>query len=64
MNLYNEGMPTPTVKPGQENDPLLPKNDRLLRGLMLSRSEKEAIVAFLHAITTLPLKHEIPVLPK
>jgi cytochrome c peroxidase len=63
MNLYNEGMPIPPIKPGRENDPLLPKNDRLLRGLMLSKAEKDAVVAFLQAITTLPLKHEQPVLP-
>lgn len=64
MNMYNEGMPIPVIKPGQENDPLLPKNDKLLRGLMLSKAEKDAVVAFLHSITTLPLKHEQPVLPK
>lgn len=64
MNMYNVGMPVQRVKPEQENDPLLPKNDKLLRGLMLSKTEKDAIVAFLHAITALPWKDRQPELPK
>jgi cytochrome c peroxidase len=64
MNMYNAGMPVQRVKPEQEKDPLLPKNDKLLRGLMLSKAEKDAVVAFLQSITTLPWKDRQPILPK
>lgn len=64
MNMYNVGMPVQNVKPEQENDPLLPKNDKLLRGLMLSKAERQAVVAFLQSITTLPWKDRQPELPK
>jgi cytochrome c peroxidase len=64
MNMYNVGMPVQRVRPEQENDPLLPKNDKLLRGLMLSKTEKDAIVSFLQSITTLPWKDRPPVLPQ
>lgn len=64
MNMYNVGMPVQRVKPEQENDPLLPKNDKLLRGLRLSKGERDAVVAFLQSITTLPWKDRQPELPK
>ncbi len=64
MNMYNVGMPVQRVKPEQEKDPLLPKNDKLLRGLRLSKGEREAVIAFLNAITTAPWKDRPPVLPK
>lgn len=64
LNMYNVGMPVQRVRPEQVNDPLLPKNDKLLRGLRLSKAERDAVVAFLHAITTLPWKDRQPVLPQ
>lgn len=64
LNMYNVGMPVQRVKPEQENDPLLPKNDKLLRGLRLSKGERDAVVAFLQAITTSPWKDRQPELPK
>ena len=64
MNMYNVGMPVQKVRPEQENDPLLPKNDKLLRGLRLSKNERDAVVAFLQSITTLPWKDRPPVLPQ
>lgn len=64
MNMYNVGMPVQRVKPEQINDPLLPKNDKLLRGLRLSKAEKDAVVSFLHSITTLPWKDRQPKLPQ
>ena len=63
MNMYNVGMPVQRVKPEQEKDPLLPKNDKLLRGLRLSKGERDAVIAFLNAITTAPWKDRPPVLP-
>jgi cytochrome c peroxidase len=64
MNMYNVGMPVQRVRPEQVGDPLLPKNDKLLKGLMLSKAEKDAVVAFLHSISTLPWKDRAPELPK
>ncbi|RZK48426.1 MAG: cytochrome-c peroxidase [Pedobacter sp.] len=52
LNMYNMGMPMQVVKPGQEKDPLLPKNDKLLRGIRLSNSEKQALISFLDALSS------------
>jgi len=52
MNMYNVGMPNQRVKPEQVNDPLLPKNDKLLKGLMLSKAEKDAVISFLDALSS------------
>ena len=64
MNMYNMGMPEQRVKPEQENDPLLPKNDKLLRGIRLSNSEKEAVIAFLGALSSVPVLVQVDELPK
>jgi cytochrome c peroxidase len=64
LNMYNVGMPVQKVRPEQENDPLLPKNDKLLRGLRLSKGERDAVVSFLQAISTAPWKDRPPVLPE
>lgn len=64
MNMYNMGMPDQRVRPEQENDPLLPKNDRLLRGIRLSNSEKAAVISFLHALSSVPVLIHVDELPK
>lgn len=64
MLLYNMGMPFPAVTMAQLDDPLLPKNDRLLRGIRLSKTELNAIVAFLGAISVKTTEFETPKLPK
>ncbi|MEJ5996083.1 cytochrome c peroxidase [Pedobacter sp. Du54] len=64
MLLYNMGMPFPAVTLAQLDDPLLPKNDRLLRGIRLNKSELHALVAFLNAISTKSANFEIPKQPK
>ncbi|RZK81745.1 MAG: cytochrome-c peroxidase [Pedobacter sp.] len=64
MNMYNVGMPVQKVRPEQVNDPLLPKNDKLLRGLMLSRAEKDAVIAFMGSISVIPWKERAPEMPK
>ncbi|RZK42310.1 MAG: cytochrome-c peroxidase [Pedobacter sp.] len=64
MLLYNMGMPFPAVTMAQLDDPLLPKNDRLLKGIRLSRSEMNAIIAFLGAISVKPAAFEVPKLPR
>lgn len=64
MNMYNVGMPNQRVKSEQLNDPLLPKNDKLLRGLKLSNAEKDAVVAFLDALTSATVLIRVEELPK
>ncbi|MNY76078.1 hypothetical protein D3C86_2155410 [compost metagenome] len=64
MNMYNVGMPNQKRRPGQENDPLYPKNDKLLRGLMLSKMEKDAVISFMEAISRESWKERSPELPK
>jgi cytochrome c peroxidase len=64
LNMYNVGMPVQRVRPEQVNDPLLPKNDKLLKPLALTKAEKDAIVAFLHSISAAPWKDRQPILPK
>lgn len=64
MDLYNMGMLVPAYTLAQMDDPLLPQNDRLLRGIRLSRGEIKALVSFLEAISANPIKLKQPVLPK
>lgn len=64
MNMYSNGMPQPKPKPEQLNDPLFPKTDVHIQRLNLSKEEKEAIIAFLGAITTEPWGIASPVLPQ
>ncbi|NQX41122.1 cytochrome c peroxidase [Pedobacter steynii] len=64
MNMYNAGMPHQKRRPGQENDPLYPKNDKLLRGLMMSKMERDAVISFMEAISGASWKERSPELPK
>lgn len=64
MTLYNMGMMSPSYTLAQYEDPLLPQNDRLLRGIMLSRKEMNSLIAFLGALSSEPMKIQIPKLPK
>ncbi|WP_293305138.1 cytochrome-c peroxidase [Pedobacter sp. UBA5917] len=64
MNMYNVGMPVQRVKPEQVNDPLLPKNDKLLKGLKLSIAEKDAVVAFLEALSSPTVLVRVEQLPQ
>ncbi|WP_412465806.1 cytochrome-c peroxidase [Pedobacter sp. KLB.chiD] len=64
MNMYNVGMPVQRVKPEQVNDPLLPKNDKLLKGLKLSRAEKDAVIAFLEALSSPTVLIRVEQLPR
>lgn len=64
MVLYNMGMPEHVIKPGQENDPLLPKNDKLVRGIMLTLRERKALIAFLEALSSPPVLVKVEQLPK
>jgi len=64
MNMYNVGMPNQRVKAEQVNDPLLPKNDKLLKGLKLSIAEKDAVVAFLEALSSPTVLTRVEQLPQ
>lgn len=64
MTLYNMGMLVPSYTLAQLEDPLLPKNDRLLRGIMLNKREISALVSFLDALSSKPMDIQIPKLPK
>lgn len=59
MLLYNMGMPDLTPNEQQKSDRLFPKNDRLLRGIMLSVGERKAVIAFLEALSS-PVKIKAP----
>lgn len=48
--FYNAGTARPKPRAGQENDPLFPVTDPLLRPLDLQRAEQDAIVAFLDTL--------------
>ena len=62
LNIYNSGMPV-NPKPGQENDPLFPKTDPLIKKLNLTKAEKADLIAFLESITAQPWKMRQPILP-
>lgn len=64
MDLYNMGMLVPSYTLAQLDDPLLPQNDRLLRGIRLSRREINSLISFLNAISSAPIPLETPILPK
>ena len=64
MGLYNMGMPFPAFTMAQLDDPLLPKHDKLLRGIRLSSSEINAVIAFLHSLSSPTSKIDIPQLPQ
>lgn len=59
MILYNMGMPDVAPEGDQKLDKLFPKNDKLLRGIMLSVGERKAIIAFLEALSS-PIKIQAP----
>ncbi|SOD13134.1 cytochrome-c peroxidase [Pedobacter xixiisoli] len=64
MVLYNMGMPEHVVLPHQKDDPLVPKNDKLVRGIMLNVRERKAIIAFLEALSSPPVMIKAVQLPQ
>lgn len=64
MTLYNMGMMAPSFTMAQMEDPLFPQNDRLLRGIMLSRKEINSLISFLDALSAKPIAIQTPTLPK
>lgn len=64
MVLYNMGMPEHVVLPHQKDDPLVPKNDKLVRGIMLNIRERKAIIAFLEALSSAPVIVKVERLPQ
>lgn len=66
INIYNAGGGHPRRKktPEEEADPLYPVTSSILRPLHLTDQEKDALVAFLHAISTTSYRIPRPELPK
>lgn len=64
MVLYNMGMPEHVVLPHQKDDPFVPKNDKLVRGIMLNIRERKAIIAFLEALSSAPVIVKVERLPQ
>jgi cytochrome c peroxidase len=64
LNMYNVGMPKQRVRPEQVNDPLLPQNDKLLKGLKLSLVERDALIAFLGALSSSTVLTRVEKLPE
>ncbi len=61
LNMYNSGMHMNDAKPEQKAaDPLYPVADPLLKPLQLTVEEKDAVVAFLGAITATQYKMRRP----
>lgn len=65
INIYNSGMHMIDPKPEQKaNDPLYPQTDKLLKPLNLSKTEKEALVAFLESVSATQYHMQRPDLPR
>jgi cytochrome c peroxidase len=59
--FYDKGNPSPIQKKYKgDRDSLLPKTDPMLKKLNLTKPEVEAIVAFMHSITTTPARLNPP----
>lgn len=63
LNLYNMGMVQPKPNKEQENDPLFPKTSPHIKRLNLTLAERDAVIAFLNAITAAPVRDTPPKLP-
>ncbi|QDU33393.1 Cytochrome c551 peroxidase precursor [Poriferisphaera corsica] len=64
LNMYNAGMVDQKVKPGQEEDPLLPMKDVLLKPLHLNDQDLDDLEAFLRTLTERRRRDMMPVLPE
>ena len=64
INIYNSGMHQLDDKSKDKSDTLYPRTDPILRPLKLTPDEKQAVVAFLGAITATQYKMRRPALPK
>lgn len=64
INMYNSGMHMLDDKAKDKTDTLYPRTDILLQPLKLTNEEKQALVAFLEAITATQYKMRRPTLPK
>lgn len=63
VNTYDRGMPHPKRKDHQLADPLFPETSVHLKPLHLSIREREALLAFLESISTLPYPVNRPEIP-
>ncbi|MCH8496413.1 MAG: hypothetical protein LAT57_12390 [Balneolales bacterium] len=63
ISMYDAGMARPRPRPGLEDDPHFPVTSDILIPLELTDAEKEALEAFLHAISERPFRMRRPELP-
>ena len=64
VQMYNTGMPRPKPTEKQKNDPLFPTTDSLLKPLNLTKEEQQALIAFLHTLSSTPTRERVPELPE
>ena len=64
VQMYNTGMPRPKPTEKQKNDPLFPTTDPLLKPLNLTKEEQQALIAFLHTLSSTPTRERVPELPE
>ncbi|QQE13913.1 c-type cytochrome [Planctomycetota bacterium] len=64
LNMYNAGMPTVKRKNGQEDDPLFPEKDALLKPLHLNDQDLADLKAFLESLTERRRRDVMPELPE
>lgn len=62
IDMYERGMPQ-IIPRKMEGHPLYPQKSPLLKPLELNKEEKQALLAFLQAISTRPLRVRMPELP-
>lgn len=63
INTYNNGMPHPKRKENQLGDKLFPETSVHLKPLSLTIAERDALIAFLESISTLPYPVKRPDIP-
>jgi cytochrome c peroxidase len=60
INMYDAGGVHPEPDPDEVDDPLFPETSRLLQPLELTSAEKEALEAFLRALSEIPARVRAP----
>lgn len=64
MNMYDNGMARPEPRPGMDTEnPPFPTTSPLLKELNLTEDEKQALIAFMEAISEQPYRMPRPELP-
>lgn len=64
INQYNAGMPQPKLKDSIAGSGFVPVQSPLLKPLGISLSEREALIRFMEALSSLPMSVQRPILPE